>query len=304
MKILLFGKNGRVGWELQRALAPLGELVAVGREGLDATPADLARPETLAPVVRAVSPQVIVNAAAYTAVDRAEAEPALAHAVNAEAVGVLAEEAAARGAWLLHFSTDYVFDGSGSQPWREDAAAAPLNVYGRSKLQGEQAIRASGSRHLILRTGWVYAARRASFAQRILEQAAQREQIDVVDDQIGAPTGAELLADIAAHALRQCLRDGGEAGTYHVVAGGETSWHGVACHVVDAARRAGATLRLDATGVRPVPSAAWPAAARRPLNTRLDTRKLQAAFGLRLPAWRVGVERMLAETLHVRGDRH
>ena len=299
MKILLLGMTGRVGWELQRSLAPLGELVAIGRDGLGAAAADFCRPETLVPIVRQVAPQVIVNAAAYTAVDRAETEPALAHAVNAAAVRLLARESAALGAWLVHYSTDYVFDGSGAEPWYEDAPAGPLNVYGHSKLQGEQAIRDSGCRHLILRTSWVYAARRGSFARSVLRQAAEQADLQVVDDQIGAPTGAELLADVTAHALRGCLRDSRLGGTYHAAAGGSTSWHGYACHVIDFAQRAGRQLRVSAAQVRPVPSGQWPGAARRPLNSRLDTRKLQAAFGLRLPDWRAGVDRMLGETLCV-----
>ena len=201
MKILLLGKNGQLGWELQRALAPLGEVVALG-----SVEADLAQPDALAAVVRHVAPQIIVNAAAHTAVDRAESEPALAHAVNAVAPAVLAREAATLSAWLLHYSTDYVFDGSGSMPWTEDAPTGPLNVYGASKLDGEQAIRASGCRHLILRTSWVHAARGGNFARTMLKFAAERDTLRVVDDQVGAPTGAELLADISAHVLRTALQ--------------------------------------------------------------------------------------------------
>ena len=295
MKILLLGMNGQVGWELQRALAPLGELVALGREG-SSPAADFTQPEALATTVRAVAPQVIVNAAAHTAVDKAESEPALARTINAVAPAVLAREAYALGAWLLHYSTDYVFDGSGSTPWREDSLTGPLSVYGRTKLEGEQAIRTSGCKHLILRTSWVYAARGGNFARTMLRLAAERERLEVIDDQGGAPTGAELLADVSAHALRGVLARPELGGTYHAVAGGETSWHGYVRHVIGFAQAAGQTLRVR--DLVAVPTSAFPTAARRPLNSRLDTRKLQAAFGLHLPDWRIGVERMLREVLH------
>ncbi len=201
MKILLFGCNGQVGWELQRSLAVLGELVALDFDSTDLH-ADFSRPDELAATVRAVRPDVIVNAAAHTAVDKAEAEPALARTINAEAPAVLAREAAAMNAWLVHYSTDYVFDGSGEQPWKEDDPTGPLSVYGRTKLQGEQAVRAAGCKHLILRTSWVYSARGGNFARTMLRLAAERDQLNVVADQIGAPTGADLLADVTAHALR------------------------------------------------------------------------------------------------------
>ncbi len=290
MKILLLGKNGQVGWELQRSLAPLGELVALGSAELD-----LADAGALDAALRELAPDVIANAAAYTAVDRAEAEPALAHALNAEAPGALARFAAARGAWLLHYSSDYVFDGSGNTPWREDDAAAPLNAYGRSKLAGEDAIRASGCRHLILRTSWVHGARGANFAKTMLRFAAERERLNVVDDQFGAPTGAELLADLGAQLLRDALRRPGLAGTYHAAAGGETSWHGYARHVIEFARAAGQPVRVAPEAVIAVPTSAFPTPARRPANSRLNTRKLRDTFGLTLPDWRVGVDRVLAE---------
>ena len=290
MKLLLLGKNGQVGWELQRALAPLGELIA-----LDSQDADFAQPESLAATVRAVAPDIIVNAAAYTAVDKAESEPALAMAVNATAPAVLAREAAALGAWLLHFSSDYVFDGSGSAPWVEDSPTGPLNVYGRSKLEGEQVIRASGCRHLILRTSWVYAARGGNFAKTMLRFAAEREQLSVVNDQFGAPTGADLLADIAAHALRTALARPQVSGTYHVAAAGETSWHGYAQRVIEFARVAGRPLKVTDDAITAVPSSAFPTPARRPANSRLNTQKFRDTFGLSLPAWQTGVERMLTE---------
>ena len=296
MKILLLGMGGQVGWELQRALAPLGELVALGRRGSSPT-ADFAQPEALAATVRALAPRIIVNAAAHTAVDKAESEPERARAINAVAPAVLAGEAQALDAWLLHYSTDYVFDGSGSTPWREDSPTGPINVYGQTKLEGEQAIRASGCRHLILRTSWVYAARGGNFARTMLRLAAERERLEVIDDQVGAPTGAELLADVSAHALRGVLARPELAGTYHAVAGGETSWHGYARHVIEFARAQGQSLRVRPEDIVAVPTHAFPTTARRPHNSRLDTRKLQAAFGLTLPDWRIGVERMLREVL-------
>ena len=295
MKILLLGMGGQVGWELQRALAPLGELVALDFDSPGPLTADFTQPEALAATVRAVRPRIIVNAAAHTAVDKAESEPDLARTINAMAPAVLAREAQALGAWLLHYSTDYVFDGSGDAPRGEDAPTGPLNVYGVTKLDGEDAIRASGCKHLILRTSWVYAARGGNFARTMLRLAAERERLEVIADQIGAPTGAELLADVSAHALRSVLARPELGGTYHAVAGGETSWHGYARHVIDFARAAGQALRVQ--DIAAVPTSAFPTAARRPHNSRLDTRKLQAAFGLSLPDWRSGVERMLREVL-------
>ncbi|MBA3624416.1 MAG: dTDP-4-dehydrorhamnose reductase [Methylibium sp.] len=294
MKILLLGKNGQVGWELQRALGVLGELVALDFDSTELS-ADFSRPESLSATVRAVRPDVIVNAAAHTAVDKAESEADLARTINAAAPAVLAREAAALGAWLVHYSTDYVFDGSGSSPRAEDARTGPLGVYGRTKLEGEQAIRASGCRHLILRTSWVYAARGGNFAKTMLRLAAERERLTVIDDQIGAPTGADLLADITAHALRALPERPELAGTYHAVASGETSWHGYARLVIEWARAHGRAIKVAPAAIEPVATSAFPTPAQRPLNSRLDTRKLQAAFGLRLPAWQQGVERLLAE---------
>ncbi len=297
MKILLLGKNGQVGWELQRALAPLGELIALDFDSPAPLTADFSKPESLAATVRAVSPQIIVNAAAHTAVDKAEGEPALARAINASAVGVLAREAAAVGAWLAHYSTDYVFDGSGSTPWLEDSPTGPLSVYGQTKLEGEDAIRASGVRHLIFRTSWVYAARGGNFAKTMLRLAQERDKLTVINDQIGAPTGAELLADITAHALRAAQQQPLLGGTYHAVAAGETSWHGYAKHVIEFARQAGQPIKVSADAIEPVPTSAFPTPAKRPGNSRMSTQKLQQAFGLTLPAWQTGVERMLTETL-------
>jgi dTDP-4-dehydrorhamnose reductase len=297
MKILLLGKNGQVGWELQRALAPLGELIALDFDSPGALRADFSDPESLAATVRAVAPQIIVNSAAHTAVDKAESEPALARAINAAAPAVLAREAQACGAWLLHYSTDYVFDGSGDVPWVEDAPTGPLNVYGQTKLEGEQAIRASGCRHLILRTSWVYAARGGNFAKTMLKLAGERDRLTVIDDQIGAPTGAELLADVSAHALRAALQRAEVAGTYHAVAAGRTSWYEYARAVIEFARARGQAIRVAPDAIIAVPSSAFVTPARRPGNSQLNTRKLRDTFGLALPTWQSGVERMLTEAL-------
>ena len=297
MKILLLGKNGQVGWELQRALAPLGEVIALDFDSPGPLRADFSVPESLAATVRAVAPQIIVNSAAHTAVDKAESEPEFARALNANSPAVLAREAAALGAWLMHYSTDYVFDGSGSTPWSEDSPTGPLSVYGQTKLEGEDAIRASGCKHLILRTSWVYAARGGNFATTMLKLAKERDALTVIDDQIGSPTGADLLADLTAHALRAALVRPELAGTYHAVAQGETSWHGYARHVIEFARAAGQPIKVAADAVRAVPTSAFPTPAKRPGNSRMNTRKLRDTFGLTLPAWQSGVERMLTEVL-------
>ncbi|BDI04333.1 dTDP-4-dehydrorhamnose reductase [Sphaerotilus microaerophilus] len=295
-KILLLGKGGQVGWELQRALAPLGEVIALDR---DSRPlgADFSRPDAITDLLALLQPDVIVNAAAHTAVDRAESEPELARLINATSVDRLARHAARTGAVLVHYSTDYVFDGSGDAPRDEAAPTGPLSVYGQTKLEGEDCIRASGCRHLILRTSWVYAARGGNFARTMLRLAGERERLTVIDDQIGAPTGADLLADVTAHALCQLALEPALSGTYHAVAGGETSWHGYASHVIDFARRHGQALQ--ATQIDAVATTAFPTPARRPLNSRLDTRRLQAAFDLVLPPWQQGVDRMLHEVLGV-----
>jgi len=297
VKILLLGKNGQVGWELQRALAPLGEVVALDRHSPGHLRADFAEPESLAAVVRAVAPHIIVNAAAHTAVDKAESEPALARAVNAAAPAVLAREAHALGAWLLHYSTDYVFDGSGNEPWAEGSPTGPLSVYGRTKLEGENAIRASGCRHLLLRTSWVYGARGSNFAKTMLRLAKERDRLTVINDQTGAPTGADLLADVAAHMLRTAVQTPQVQGTYHVAAEGETTWHGYARHVIEFARALGQPITVPAGAIEAVPTSAFPTPARRPANSRMNTQKLRTTFGLTLPPWQSGVERMLTEVL-------
>ena len=296
MKLLLLGKGGQVGWELQRSLAPLGEVVALDHDSQEYA-ADFSEPDALAETVLRVRPDVIVNAAAHTAVDKAESEPEFARKLNATAPGVVARAADRIGALLVHYSTDYVFDGSGSAPWTEEAATGPLSVYGLTKLEGEQLVAQHCARHLILRTSWVYAARGGNFAKTMLRLAKERERLTVIDDQFGAPTGAELLADVTAHAIGDILRDPSKAGLYHAVAGGETSWHGYARFVLEQAQKAGVEIKAGPDAVDAVPTSAFPTPARRPHNSRLDTRKLRSTFGLTLPDWRNGVARMLQETL-------
>ena len=302
MKILLLGTDGQVGWELQRSLAPLGELVVVGLDratnpgGLSG---DFTQLNELAQTVRAVRPDIIVNAAAHTAVDKAESEPDFARLLNATAPGVLADEAQALGAWLVHYSTDYVFDGRGAQPWKEGDATGPLSVYGQTKLEGEQAVQRC-ERHLIFRTSWVYAARGGNFAKTMLRLAKERETLQVIDDQMGAPTGADLIADVTAHAIRQVQagRAGGNvalAGVYHLVAGGCTNWHEYAKYVVTLVESSQPDIKIIAKKIIAVPTSAFPTPARRPHNSRLDTTKLQTTFDLTLPHWQAGVKRMLSE---------
>jgi dTDP-4-dehydrorhamnose reductase len=293
MKILLLGKGGQVGWELQRSLAPLGEVVAPDHDD----GGDFTQPAALLTRVQALAPQVIVNAAAHTAVDKAESEPELARQINAATPALLAIEAKRLGALFVHYSTDYVFDGSGSQPRDEDAPIAPLSVYGRTKAEGEDAIRASGCQHLILRTSWVYAARGGNFAKTMLRLAGEREQLKVIADQIGAPTGADLLADLTAHMLRAARVNPALTGTYHAVAGGETSWHEYARFVIEFARARGVAVRVAPDQILPIPTSDYPTPATRPLNSRLSTARLQQRFGLTLPHWQQGVERMLQEIL-------
>ncbi|GLO14114.1 NAD(P)-dependent oxidoreductase [Pseudomonas putida] len=294
MRVLLLGKDGQVGWELQRSLAPLGQVLALNRRS-QVHCGDLANLPGLAETVRAYAPDVIVNAAAYTAVDKAESDREQAFKVNAEAVGVLAHAAADCGALLVHYSTDYVFPGQGCQPWREDDNVGPLNTYGASKLAGEQAIQAASCQYLILRTSWVYAARGNNFAKTMLRLAAERDSLGVIDDQHGAPTGAELIADITAHAITATRRNPALAGLYHLAAAGETTWCGYARFVLEQAAAKGVALKAQAEQVSPLTSDAYPTPATRPANSRLDTNKLQKAFALTLPDWRQGVARMLTE---------
>jgi dTDP-4-dehydrorhamnose reductase len=298
MKILLLGKNGQVGWELQRSLASLGEVLALDRYSHRHC-GDLSQPDKLAQTVLAFQPDFIVNAAAHTAVDKAESEPELAMVINTEAPAALAKAAAQVGAWLVHYSTDYVFDGSGSHARQEGEGTGPLSVYGQTKLDGEKAIVASGCKYLILRTSWVYAARGGNFAKTMLRLAQDREKLTVINDQHGAPTGADLIADVTAHAMRRIsnTQNISFSGVYHLVASGETTWHGYASHVIEQAKSLSPALDWKVTEVAPVPTSAFPTPAVRPLNSRLCTTKLQQAFGLVLPPWQQGVDRMLAEIL-------
>jgi len=300
MKILLLGKNGQVGWELQRALSVLGEVVALDRHPA-ATPygtlvGDLADLAGLREAIRSVSPQVIVNAAAYTAVDKAETDRELAHTINALASQVMAEEAKSLDTLLVHYSTDYVFDGTGTAPWKETDAVAPVNYYGATKLEGEQLIVASGCKHLIFRTSWVYAARGNNFAKTMLRLAKDRESLNVIADQIGVPTGADLLADVAVAALQKALVNPELCGIYHLAPAGETSWHAYASYVIDFARAHGEVLAVET--ISPIPTSEYPTPASRPLNSRLATDKLRDTFSLHLPDWQSGVTRMLMEALN------
>ncbi|MCU0773838.1 MAG: dTDP-4-dehydrorhamnose reductase [Ideonella sp.] len=303
MRLLLVGKDGQVGWELQRSLSPLGTLVALGRRAEPGRPAlDVTDADAVRAIAEDLRPQVIVNAAAYTAVDRAESEPERAEAVNVHAPAALAEAARRHDALLVHYSTDYVFDGSGATPWREDSPTGPLGVYGRTKLEGELAIQASGARHLIVRTSWVYAARGGNFARTMIRLAGERERLAVVNDQVGAPTGADLIADVTAHLVRavalQAADDGEPAsGVYHLAAAGQTNWHEYACRVIETARRSGRPVKVEPQAIAPIRTADYPTPAARPLNSRLDCSRLERRFGLRMPPWQDGVDRMLAEIL-------
>ena len=293
MKMLLFGGNGQVGTELQRTLAPLGELVVATRDGRSplggaGVAADFNAPESLAQVIDAVAPDVVVNAAAYTAVDRAEADADAAFRVNAEAPGRIAEACARRGARLVHYSTDYVFDGKASRPYREDDAVAPLGVYGASKLAGERAIQASGADHLIFRTAWVYAAHGHNFLRTMLRLAAERDELRVVDDQVGTPTPAALIADVTAHALAHLPA---RSDTWHLTPTGQTSWHGFAEAIFAGAIARGLLAR--APRVEPITTADYPTPAARPAYSVLDTGRLRETFGIALPAWQDGLGRVL-----------
>ncbi len=289
-KILLLGKDGQVGWELQRALAPLGLLTALNR-----TECDLADPAQIQAVLETHEPEVIVNAAAYTAVDQAETDQTLARRINTDAVAELALYAREMGSLLVHYSTDYVFDGTKPEAYVEDDITNPLSVYGQTKLDGENRIRDALCRHLIFRTSWVYGARGGNFAKTILRLAQEREALSVIDDQVGAPTSAELIADVTAHAMRDVLSGRAPGGTYHLAAAGETSWFGYARLVIEHARRQGLTLSVADTGLKPIPATEYPLPAKRPQNSRLNTQLLERSFALKLPQWEDGVRRVLDE---------
>jgi dTDP-4-dehydrorhamnose reductase len=291
VKILVTGKRGQVGFELVRALAPLGEVVAIDRSDCD-----LADPDALRELVRRVAPAVIVNPGAYTAVDKAESDAASAFAVNAQAPRILGEEAASLGAFIVHFSTDYVFSGSKHGAYTEDDEPDPQSVYGRSKLEGERALAQATARHLIMRTSWVLGAHGGNFAKTMLRLAAERDSLSVVADQFGAPTPAALLADLTAHLVRQYQRDGADAfpfGTYHVAAAGETNWCEYARFMIGEALAAGKQMRATPDMVAPLTTAQYPTPAKRPANSRLDTSLFRDTFGLHLPPWRDGVRHVL-----------
>lgn len=291
MKILLFGKNGQLGWELQRALSPLGELIALDRHGDEAVCGDLTNLAGIAQTIRSVAPDVVVNAAAYTAVDKAETETQLASLINSQAPQVLAQEVAALGAWLVHYSSDYVFEGSGFKPWKEKDPTKPLNYYGQTKLEGEKAIQESGCKHLIFRTSWVYGYQGNNFVKTIFRLAQEHEELNIVADQIGAPTGADLLADISAHSLRTAFINAELSGLYHLAPSGEISWYDYANFIVNTAETLGQRFLVKA--INPIQSSDYKTAATRPLNSRLATAKLAQNFSLNLPHWESGVVRML-----------
>lgn len=295
MKILLTGKNGQLGFELRRALSPLGTLTAV-----NSSECDLANPSDIRELIRRLQPDVIVNPAAYTAVDRAETETEQAHAVNAVALGVLGEEAAALGALVVHYSTDYVFDGTGDGFYQESDRPNPLGVYGASKLAGEKALQTSGARHLIFRTSWVVGVHGNNFAKTMLRLAAERTELNVVADQFGSPTSAALLADVTAHVIREAQgpqRDLFPYGVYHLAAGGVTNWHEYASYVIERARSAGCPIAVPPGALYPIATKDYPTPARRPANSRLDTQKFQKTFGLRLPDWKEGLDHILDQLL-------
>lgn len=293
VKILLSGKNGQVGWELQRSLAPLGELIALDRNGSADLAGDLTNLDGIRRTIQTVKPDIIVNAAAYTAVDQAEKDTDAAFHLNARAPGVMAREAASLGCCFVHYSTDYVFDGSGETPWREEAPTNPVNRCGLTKTEGEMAVQESDCRYLIFRTSWVYGAHGNNFIKTMLSLMTAREELKVVSDQIGAPAGAELIADVTAHALCRAKDRPEIAGIYNLALAGETSWHEFAIFIATQARQCGLSLKLK--NIISIPTSEYPTPARRPLNSRLDTRNLRRAFGLHLPNWQQGVSRVIQE---------
>lgn len=291
-KILVTGKNGQVGFELHRSLAPLGELAA-----FDRTECDLADLDGLRALIRREMPDVVVNPAAYTAVDKAESDQVAAFTVNSAALRVMGEEAARLGALVVHYSTDYVFDGTKAGAYSEDDVPQPKSVYGQSKLEGELALAQTAPRHLILRTSWVVGAHGGNFAKTMLRLAAERERLSVVADQFGAPTSAALLADLTAHLVREYFRVQGEFpfGTYHLAAAGETTWYDYARFVIAEAQAAGKVLKAGADAVAPLSTADYPTPAQRPANSRLDTARFRSTFGLDLPPWQEGVRHVLQQ---------
>ncbi|AVO28936.1 dTDP-4-dehydrorhamnose reductase [Stenotrophomonas maltophilia] len=301
MTILVFGGNGQVGQELLRALAPLGKVVATTRSGVlpdgsACETADFGQPDSLPALLDRLQPSIVVNAAAYTAVDRAEQEVDAAVAANAQAPGVIARWCAAHGVPFVHYSTDYVFDGQGTAPYREDEPTAPLGVYGTSKRDGEDAVRAAAGRHLIFRTAWVYASHGANFLRTMLRVGAEREQLRVVADQVGTPTPAALIADVTAQALRH---PGQLSGTWHLTAAGQTSWHGFAEAIFAEALATGVLPKVPT--VEAISSAEYPTPAKRPAWSVLDNRRLQQDFGIVLPSWQDGLKRVMSELIPANG---
>ena len=303
MNILLLGKNGQLGRELQRALAPLGTLVTLDRYGQHDLCGDLTNLDGLQKTIKALSPDIIVNAAGYTAVDQAENDYEIAHCVNATAPSVMAQEAKNLGALFVHYSTDYVLDGSGTHLWKEDDIALPLNAYGKSKLQGEQLIQQSGCDHFIFRTSWVYGRHGNNFIKTIMRLAHERDELNIVCDQIGVPTGAELLADVTAHAIHlfghekqsTLANEKQLSGIYHLAPQGQTSWFDYALFIIEQAKKSGVEFKLNT--INPVVSSDYKTIATRPLNSRLDTGKLSETFKLYLPDWHLGVNRVVSELL-------
>jgi len=290
-RFLITGCNGQLGFELQRALAPLGEVIALDRSGCD-----LSNPDLIRSAVRSVKPDVIFNAGAYTAVDKAESEPDLAHSINAVAPGIIGEEAAKIGALVFHYSTDYVFDGAKTESYRETDIPNPLGVYGMTKLGGEHALATSGAMHLIFRTSWVYGLNGKNFIKTILRLASERAELKIVADQFGAPTGAALLADVSAHVAARYLREGVDNfpfGLYHLTASGQTSWHELARHVVSKATAAEWKLQATPDRILPITTPEYPTPAARPANSRLNTSKFREAFALQLADWHIGVDQVL-----------
>lgn len=296
MKIVLLGKNGQVGWELQRALAPLGEVIALDRHGESGLSGDMTQPEKVCETLIRLNPDIVVNATAYTAVDQAESDLETAQLVNTDAVASIADSCRQMDALLIHYSTDYVFNGQGTEPFSESDSIAPLNVYGLTKAAGEKAIIGSGCKYLIFRTSWVYARQGKNFLKTMLNLAAQREELSVIDDQHGAPTSAELIADVTAQIIPQVCIDDEKLGVYHLVASGETTWYGYAQYIFEQAKSVGHTLKIQ--NVKPIPSSEYPVPAVRPQNSRLNNQKIQQTFNLNLAEWQTGVKRTLMELLN------
>ncbi|RQN07053.1 dTDP-4-dehydrorhamnose reductase [Pantoea ananatis] len=292
MNILLFGKNGQVGWELQRALLPLGNIIALDRHS-ETFCGDFEDPEGIAETVRQIKPDIIVNATAYTAVDKAETDREIARKVNAVSVATLAQAAKNVNAWLIHYSTDYVFDGSGKERWKESDETSPINYYGKTKLEGERAIINVHDKYIIFRTSWVYASRGKNFPKTMLKLAQEREKLSVIDDQFGAPTSAELIADCTAHSILRAVAQPELAGLYHLVASGETNWHEYASKVIECAKKRGVAIKTKE--IEAVPTSAFPTPACRPVNSRLNTGKLCSAFNIHLPHWESGIIRLVDE---------